>query len=212
MAVMDSHEQEQLESIKEWWNDNGSQFLTILLIASIALAGWRGWQYYQHKQMNDSATLYQQFVEQMASNDARRINDAAAVLMDKYAATPYAPRAALLAAQVNEEGKEPARAKNQLQWVVEHSKEAGLKNVADLRLASILLDEKDFAGALKVLNNSHAASFDALYEDLKGDVLYAQGKPVDARAAYQLSFDKLDIKSSYRNLVQMKLDALGGIK
>jgi len=63
-----------------------------------------------------------------------------------------------------------------------------------------------------LLDAKHAASFDALYADMKGDVLAAQGRAAEARAAYQLSYDKLDAKSAYRNLVQMKMDALGATK
>ncbi len=212
MAVLDMQEQEQLDTLKAWWKDNGNWTINLLLIVVLAIAGVRGWQYYHHKQTNDAASLYQQFVAQLASNDAKRVNDAAAVVTDKYAGTPYAPRAALLAAQVNEFGKDLPHAKTQLQWVIEHASEAGLKSVAGLRLASILLDEKDYTGALKLLNASHADSFDALYDDLKGDVLNAQGKPVEARAAYKLAFDKLDGKSDYRNLIQLKMDAFGAAK
>ena len=61
-------------------------------------------------------------------------------------------RAALLAAQVNEQGKDAAQAKKQLQWVVDHAGEAGLKDVARLRLAAVLLDEKNYADAAKLLN------------------------------------------------------------
>lgn len=212
MAVLDMQEQEQLDTLKAWWKDNGNWLVNLLLIVVVVMAGMRGWQYYHHKQTNEAASLYQQFVAQLASNDARRVNDAAAAVMDKYAGTPYAPRAALIAAQVNEFGKDAAHAKTQLQWVIEHASEAGLKSVAGLRLASILLDEKDYAGALKLLEAKHAASFDALYADLKGDVLNAEGKPVEARAAYQQAYDELDEKSGYRNLVQVKLDAFGAAK
>ncbi len=209
MAALDLQEQEQLDTLKAWWKDNANWILATVLVAVVALGGWRGWHYYQNKQDNEAATLYQQFTEQLASNDVKRVNDAAAAVMDKYSATPYASRAALIAAQVNEMGKEPLRAKTQLQWVIEHASEDGLKSVAALRMASLQLDEKNFVGALKSLEIKHAASFDALYADLKGDVLAEQGKPADARAAYQLAYDKLDAKSAYRNLVQMKLDAFG---
>ncbi len=212
MAALDLQEQEQVETLKAWWKDNANWILATVLIVVVAIGGWRGWQYYQNKQIAEAATLYQQFVEQLASNDAKRVNDAAAAVMDKYAATPYASRAALIAAQVNEFGKETLRAKTQLQWVIEHTKEDGLKSVASLRMASMLLDEKDYVGALKLLEAKHAASFDGLYADLKGDVLNAQGKPVEAKVAYQLAYDKLDAKSAYRNLVQMKLDTFGANK
>ena len=209
MAVLDLQEQEQLEALKAWWKDNRKQLLGLLLIVVVAVGGWRGWQYYQGKQAGEAATLYQQFVEQLASNDAKRVNDAAAAVMDKFASTTYAARAALLAAQVNEQGKDVARAKVQLQWVMDNAGEATLKDVARLQLAAVLLDEKNYTDALKLLEAKHAESFDGLYADLRGDVLSAQGKVEEARSSYKLAYEKIDTQSMYRNLIQMKLDALG---
>ena len=209
MAALDLQEQEQIDTLKAWWNDNGNVILSGVLIAVVVMAGWRGWQYYQNKQTGEAAILYQQFSEQLASNDAKRVNDAAAAVMDKFASTAYAPRAALLAAQVNEQGKDAAQAKKQLQWVVDHAGEAGLKDVARLRLAAVLLDEKNYADAAKLLDAKHPASFDGLYADLKGDVLSAQGKAEEARSAYKLAYEKTDANSMYRNLIQMKMDVLG---
>ena len=212
MAALDLQEQEQLDALKAWWKENGNKMLGVLLAVVITMGGWRGWQYYQHKQSGEAATLYAGFIKQLESSDAKRVNDAAAAVMDKYASTSYAPRAALLAAQVNEQGKDAARARTQLQWVIDHAAEAGLKDVARLRLAALLLDEKNYADALKLLEAKHPASFDGLYADLKGDVLSAQGKAAEARAAYQLAYDKTDAKSMYRNLIQMKMDAIGEAK
>jgi predicted negative regulator of RcsB-dependent stress response len=212
MAALDLQEQEQFEALKAWWHENRNQILAILLIAVVAVGGWRGWQYYQHKQASEAAALFEQFIYQMESNDAKRINDAATAVTDKYASTAYAARAALLAAQANERFKDAGRAKTQLQWVIDHAEDAGLKDVARLRLAAILLDEKNHEGALKLLETRHPASFDALYADLRGDVLSAQGKTDEARSAYKLAYEKSDDRSAYRNVIQMKLDALGAGK
>ena len=212
MAALDSHEQEQLEALKAWWHDNRAQLIAMCLIAVAVIGGWRGWQYYQHKQGSEAATLYQQLLNQTESNDAKRVNDAAAVLMDKYASSAYAPRAALLAAQVNEKIKDVARARTQLQWAIDHADDSELKSVASLRLAAILLDEKNLEGALKLLEAAHPPSFDGLYADLRGDVLSAQGKADEARSAYKLAYEKFDDSSTYRSLIQMKLDALGTVK
>lgn len=212
MAALDLQEQEQLDTLKAWWKENGNRLLGMLLIVVVAMGGWRGWQYYQNQQSSEAATLYAGFLQQLGSNDAKRVNDAAAAVMDKYAASGYAARAALLAAQVNEQGKETARARTQLHWVIDHAAEAGLKDVARLRLAAVLLDEKNYAEAMKLLEAKHPASFDGLYADLRGDVLSAQGKTDEARNAYKLAYEKTDAKSMYRNLIQMKMDALGEAK
>ncbi|MBI3479185.1 MAG: tetratricopeptide repeat protein [Nitrosomonadales bacterium] len=212
MAALDLQEQEQLEALKSWWKDNRSWISATVLAVAVVMGGWSGWQYYQHKQATEAATLYQQLVEQLASNDAKRVNDAAAAVMDKFASTAYAARAALLAAQVNERSNDIAKAKTQLQWVIDHAYETTLKDVARLRLAAVLLDEKNYPDALTLLEAKHPDSFDGLYADLRGDVLNAQGKVDEARSSYKLAYEKIDAQSSYRNLIQLKLDALGAAK
>jgi len=212
MAALDLQEQEQIDALKAWWKENGTRLLGLLLAVAVVFAGWRGWQYYQHQQSGEAATLYAGFIKQLESGDVKRVNDAAAAVMNNYPSTAYATRAALLAAQINEHGIDVARAKTQLQWAIDHAVESGLKEVARLRLAAVLLDEKNYDGALNLLETKHPASFDGLYADLKGDTLSAQGKVAEAKAAYQMAYDKTDAKSTYRNLIQMKMDALGESK
>lgn len=212
MAVLDLQEQEQVDAFKAWWKDNGKWLLIALAVAVSGFAAMQGWQFYKEKKMAEASTLYAELEKQLTSNDPKRINDAGQAVIDKFGSTAYAPRAALLAAQVNIQNKDIARAKTQLEWVIQHADETGLQNLARLKLASVLLDEKNYAEALKLLDAKHAESFMGLYADLKGDVLNAQGKADEARAAYQLALTKTDAQSKYRILIQMKLDALGGAK
>lgn len=212
MSTLDLHEQEQVDAFKHWWKDNGKG---VILAAAVVLGGFaaiQGWHAYKAKQAGGAATLYTELVKQVASNDPKRINDAATAVVDKYGSSAYASRASLLAAQANIQAKDVARAKTQLQWVIDHADEDGLKNVARLKLASVLLDEKNYADALKLLDAPHPDSLAGMYLDVKGDVLNAQGKTDEARTAYQQAFEKTDAKSMYRNLIQMKLDSLGGGK
>ena len=212
MAALDAHEQEQLESIKAWWKDNGNWIIAGLLAAAVVIGGWRGWSYYQYQQSAKAATLFQEFSEQLGTGDAKRINDAATAMMDKFAGSVYAARAALIAAQVNEQLKDTANAKSQLAWVIDNAGEQGLEDMARLRLAAVLLDEQNYADALKQLDTEHMESLDALFSDLRGDILNAQGKKDEARSAYKLAVEKMDERSMYRNLIQIKLDALGTAK
>jgi len=210
--MLDLQEQERVEALKAWLKDNGKWILLTLVLTVGSFTSVRGWQFYQSNQASEAGTLYAELEKQLNSNDPKRINDAATAVMEKYQSTAYAPRAALLAAQVNIQARDVARAKSQLQWVVAHAGEDGLKDVARLKLASVLLDEKNYTEALKLLDATAPDSFVGLYADLKGDVLNAQGKMEEARAAYLLAFDKTDANSQYRSLIQMKLDALGSEK
>lgn len=212
MATLDLHEQEQVDAVKAWWKDNGKWIVAALVLAVGGFAGERGWHAWQAKQAQQAATLYEGVVQQLSSNDTKRIDDAARAVVDKFGATAYAPRAELLAAQANIDAKHNDQAKSQLQWVIDHAAEDGLKNVARLKLASLSLDEKNYDAALSLLNAKHSEAYDGLYADLKGDVLLAQGKTEEARIAYKVAFDKTAEQDSYRNLIQMKLDAVGGAK
>ncbi len=212
MSTLDLQEQEQVDAFKAWWKDNAKSLLLTLAIILGGFATIKGWQSYKSNQAMEAATLFAELGKQVDSRDPKRINDAATAVVDSYSSSAYAPRASLLAAQVNIQTKDTARAKTQLQWVIKHTDEEGLKNVARLNLASVLLDEKSYDEALALLDTPHPDSFAGLYADLKGGVLGAQGKIEEARAAYQQALGKIDAKSTYHNLIQMKLDALGGKK
>ena len=81
--------------------------------------------------------------------------------------------------------------------------------MARLRLAALLLQAKDYDAALKALDGATAPAFAALAADRRGDVLLAQGKAADARAAYRQAWQQMDPKLEYRQLVEAKLTALG---
>ncbi len=212
MSALDLEEQEQVEAIKAWWRENGTGLLLSVVIVFGGFAGYQFWKSHQAKQSGEASVLFAEVGNQIASKDPKRVNDAAQALIDRFGSSAYASRAELLAVEVNIQAKDIAKAKTQLQWVLDHAKEDGVKNLARLKLATLLLDEKDFPEAMNLLQAKHPESFDALYSDLKGDVLVAQGKTEEARAAYQIAYDKMDSKSTYRNLIQMKLDSVGGAK
>jgi len=129
--------------------------------------------------------------------------------MEKYGSTPYGPMAALIMAHANHQAGDLQSAGTQLQWVIDNTKDDEAAAVARLRLAAVRLDEKKLDEALKLLDAKHGEALAALYADLRGDVLVAQGKPAEARAAYKLALDKIAAGGNYRNVVQMKIDALG---
>lgn len=210
MAVYDIQEREQLDDLKAWWARWGSAVTVAVVIASVIAIGVQGWRWYTAKQADEASALYGALTTATRGNDLPRAKDTAAQLTDRFARTGYAPRGALVLAKLLFDSGDAAGAKVQLQWVVDHADEEELKEIARYRLAEILLDEKKYDDALKVLDARHGAPFAGLYADLRGDTLAAAGKPEEAKAAYETALAKLDAKSQYRQYVQVKLESLGG--
>ena len=208
----DLEEQEQIAAIKGWWNDNGKLVMLVVIAALVTVAAFQGWRYYRTQQTERASTLFSQLQEAERANDAKRVRDIAPQILDKHGSSQYAGMAALAAAKAGVSTGEMEDAKKNLQWAADHAKEEEMRDVARLRLAGILLDEKKYDDALKLLSVKSGDAFAMLFADLRGDVLSAQGKAAEARAAYQIALDKSEANSNYRRLVEVKLDALGEAK
>jgi predicted negative regulator of RcsB-dependent stress response len=127
----------------------------------------------------------------------------------KFGGTAYGQMAALGAAKGAFEANDLKTAKAQLQWVVEHGTDE-YKSIAKLRLAGVLLDEKAYDEGLKLLATDFVPQFTAAVADRKGDILVAQNKLVEARAAYVAALAAMEKKNPGRQLVQVKLESIGG--
>jgi predicted negative regulator of RcsB-dependent stress response len=208
--ALDLEEQEQLSAIKSWWSQYGRLVLVTVIGSLLAVGGIRGWHYYQGSQSAAAVVLFAQQQAAERASDHKKVRDIAQEIINRYGSTAYATLAALSAAKSDFDTGDLASAKTRLQWVIDKAKEEEARDVARLRLARILHDEKKADEALKLLEAKHADSFAGLYADLKGDLLFAQGKREEARAAYQLALDRSDAGSPMRQIIQLKLDAVGG--
>jgi predicted negative regulator of RcsB-dependent stress response len=173
----------------------------------IAVQGWRWWS---TQQAERASVLYTAVSNAARSNDIAKAKDAMTQLADKYGGTAYAPRAALLLAATLHEAGDKAGAKAQLASVIDRDSEPELKEIARLRLAALLLDDKQYDDALRTLDAKHDDAFAGIYADMRGDILVAAGRNAEARAAFQTALSRMGATSPYRNYVQMKLDSLGG--
>lgn len=218
MATYDLEEQEQLAELKAWWRQYGNLVTWVLLAVSLSLAGWQGWNWYQRQQAAQASAIFNVLQGAAAERDLQKVKTATGEILEKFGSSAYAPMAALVAGKVAFDSGDLKTAKAQLGWAADHA-EGELKDVARLRLASVLLDEKAFDEALKLVAQPQNKSFDALYADLRGDILLAQGKRAEAKAAYQAALQKksdnateskADARSTgFKEVIQQKLDTLG---
>ena len=212
MAVYDLEEQEKLSALQAWWENYGKYVTTVVTLLCLTIVAVQGWRWYVRSQGEKAAVLYNAVSQATATSAPDKAKEAGAQLLDKYPSSAYAPRAALLLAKIAVDAGDKAQAKTNLQWVIDRASEDELKQIARLRLASVLLDEKAYDDALRILDAKHDDKLDGLYSDAKGDILAAAGKTAEARAAYQAALTKLDPKGQHRSFVQLKLDSLGEAK
>ena len=206
----DLEEQEQLATIQDWWKKYGNLTTWVLIIALAGYAGWGGWKYYQNSQAGQASQLYEELQKAVGAKDNAKVQRAATDMQQKFSGTAYAQMAALTAAKAAFDANDLNGAKTQLQWVIDHGRNEEYKTIARIRLAGILLDQNAYDEGLKVLSGDMAPEFASAVADRKGDILVAQNKLDEARISYQQALDKAGKENPGRQLIQIKLDAIGG--
>lgn len=211
MAHLDLEEQEQLAQLKSWWAAYGNAVLGVLILAALSFSGWQGWRYWQDSQAAAASNLFEALTKATQGTDAKAVRDSSGELLEKYPRTLYASMGALTSAKYFFDKRDLKSAKAQLQWVVDNAPSDEFRDIARLRMANVLLDEKAYEEALKLLEAKHGAAFEAQFAALRGDILVAKGQAADARSAYKFALEKAGEKDrGLREGIQMRLDALGG--
>ena len=213
MAAYDLEEQERIDALKDWWGQWGIWVYAGVAAFVVGMASVHGWRYYQDQQNIEAEGLFKSIEktasEVAASKESKKLSEAATAIADKFPGTFQATDAQLMAAKASFEANDLAAAKVHLQWVVDKGRDT-FRPVARVRLASVLLDEKKYDDALKLLDQVKEEGFTAMAADLRGDVFAAQGKRDEARAAYETAVEKANDRSPLKAISQAKLDAFGG--
>jgi len=210
MSTYDLEEQEQLAELKVFWKQYGNLIVLAVGAALAVFAGYRIWVWYQGSQSAHASVVYGELLKAASANDVKKVRDLSGALIEQYPRSAYAPLGAFVSAKVHFGTGDVKTARAQLSWAAENARDPGVQALARVRLANVLLDEKAYDEALKALGVKPEAAFEPLFEDLRGDVLVAQGKRVEAKAAYSAALAKLKPgDDAARELIQLKLDGLG---
>jgi len=205
----DLEEQERIAELKAWWKKYGS-LITWLVIAALAIySAWTGWNIYQRKQAAQASVLYYEMQTAVMAGDVTRIQRIAKDTQSNFGGTAYASMNSLVAAKVAYEQKDMTTAKAMLKWVMDNAADDGYKAIARIRLAGLLLDEQQYDAAVQLLSGEFPEAFASIAEDRKGDILLAQNKRDEAKAAYMKAFEKAGPDDPGRQTVQLKLEEIG---
>lgn len=201
-------EQEQIQQLKTWVKQYGFTILAGIFIAIMMTSGWRYYQNYHNKTLSHASAVYDEMPTLRAQNNTSGSLVQAKKLLSHYARTPYAQMAALIIARDAALNQNYSEASKQLNWVIDHSKDRSLREIARTRLARILIEEKKPDDALTLLKKLDDANFIGLVDEIRGDAYLIKNDSVAARKSYGLALSEIPKAEETRPILQMKYDNL----
>ena len=217
--TLNAAEEESIEAIKKWWDENGKQLIAAVIVVFGGYGGWSLWQNTELVASQMASDLYEEILEisvveagdstteQERSDIVRIANE----LMEFHSESVYAKYGALFASQQHVINNNLDAAEAALDWILENpqssmfgSEDPGLILTVTLRLARIVLSKGDAERALGIVNNVIPGSFEAGYAELRGDIYSALGRYVDARDSYVAAQQA----GSVSEVLQLKLSEL----
>jgi predicted negative regulator of RcsB-dependent stress response len=199
---------ETLESLRHWWDDNGRYVIGGLVLGIAGLVGWQQYGAWQTRTAEEASRVY---LSMSAAAERSRRNEAAELaqrLVDDFGRSPYADQAALLMARLHMDANDARAAAAVLRELIGRTNDRELQAIASLRLARVLHHDGALDAALVALDRVRGESFASRVAEIRGDVLAARGDIEAARAAYQQALDLPDRGLIDRNLVRIKRDDL----
>lgn len=204
-------EEEQVEALKNWWNESGKSSVIWIVVAIVGVLGWQGWQKQQQSSREEASAVYQNFLTAVDQGEKGMVTAShlAQTLRDDFSNSTYAQYAALYQARFAVEKNELEAAEQHLNWVLAEKPEDEIRLQANLRLARLKYATGQYDEAMGLLNTD-AQGFAASYSEVKGDILKAKGNLQQALEAY-LNAQSLSLARQYpteNTVLQIKIQQL----
>ena len=198
-------EEEQLEAIKKWWEENGRSVIIGIVLGFGALAGWNIWQENKKTTLLKASGLYQQLLTANTDNQNETLLQLGDQLGNEYSGTPYANFSQLFLAKQKMASNDLAGAKEILQQLLTNSDDSEFNYIVRFRLVRVMAALQETEAALAILAQApYSKAFESQASELKGDLLLTLGRTDEAREAYQNASDK----GAKSPLLDMKLGDL----
>ena len=203
-----STEEQQVEAIKKFWQDNGTQIIAGVVLGAGA---WGGWNFYQDKQIEAKEAASAQYAEFINSATAEEVNSDSlsgelAKFTQAHGDSGYNIFVQLVAAKQAVTDGKFEQAEKHLAQAAAKTEEQSLKSLILVRQARVQMELGNYDKALSTLTSVSSEAFTAAAAELKGDVYLAQGNSDKARMEYQAAADKGGLEGNA--VLKMKLDDL----
>ncbi len=201
-------DEDQAQRVKQWWKENWIALAAGLVLGLGGIVGWDQYKAHQQTRGAEAARMFEDLKTALLTDKADEANAIADKLKTEFASTPYAAQALLRIAQHAVEKGRFDEALPPLAWVATNSEDKVLQPLAQLRQARVLAQQGKFDDAIKLLDGNADDSYTALVQELRGDILLAQGNRKGARESFQKALTTSDAAAANRETLQRKIDDL----
>jgi predicted negative regulator of RcsB-dependent stress response len=206
-------EEEQVEALRKWWDENGRSTLLAIVLAVGAGFGWQAWQQQQETLAETASLRYEELLEAVQSgadeDQLATIRHLAGGLKEDYSGSTYAGFAALHLARLAVMEDDLVTAESELRWVLTAKPSDEVRLLAQLRLARVIAAQGNLQAALDILNAGDAGSYEPAYEEARGDIYLQLGQRDKAVESYQAASTLAAASGGGAgNSLQLKLQSL----
>ena len=173
-------DEEQLDRLKNWWQQNGTSIIVAVAVVVGGVAGWRWYDGERVQEMQAASETYETFLG--ATGDARA--ELAGRLDADFGETSYAAFAMLRQAKEAFDSGAVEDAAGILRRLADGDWHPLIRDVARVRLARLLQEQDDSDPALAVLGEVTSPGFRAQVLELKGDIHTIRGERAQAHESY----------------------------
>lgn len=210
-------EQEQIQAIKNWWKENGTQILIVGSLIAIGYFGYNWWVSQKETKWNEVSVAYDQYLSSVAEastslspteEQISTVNFHTDQLINEFGDTHYAVLAALNTAAFDVRRNELQSGLERLEWARAQADSEADKQLVNYRYAIVKAQLGNIDESLSLLSDSNEF-FSSLYAEARGDILLAAGRSSEALNAYKAALDNLvEEDVSRKPLLEAKVTSL----
>ena len=210
--MADQTDEEQIETVKQWLNDNGTSLVVGIVLAVGGVFGYQSWQNSEREAGEAASKLFEGMMEAVvvAPNvelDEETIQSSrfiADTLKKDHGSSTYAIFAAMMMAKLAVEDDDLELAAEELRWVLDQKPARVVSVVASIRLARVLLASEKADEAFLIVAPLQAGAHESSRQEVLGDVYVAKGENAKAKAAYQAAIDG-NVDGAVKPILEMKM-------
>ncbi len=202
-------EKEQIQYIREWWQENRSYILTALIIVIGGVTGNNAWKSSVIEKQLSASSLYESLAVEISENNLEAGEMIADQISEDYSDTVYYEKAKLAMAYFYMSQSRDEDAANSLRNILSKSSDSELSLIAEMRLAKIMLYQKKYQEVIDMLKGNIGHAFETKYSELLGDAYFGLEEFDKAEFAYMAALKNTNQAQIVdASLIQMKINDL----